>query len=121
MLTKYWEGNQIGVRHLLKAASAVDVDTFIKQATKIARKSKRNPSLSVEAKREALVLWGQFEEYLEASLKASDNPATRLKSTTDENLDFLYTARAYTLGLKFPSDFPVDTLFPDSSPKSAKH
>ena len=62
----------------------VNVDTFIEQATKIADKVKRNPNLSFEAKQEARVLLGQLEEYLEASLKASDNPRSRLNSTTNE-------------------------------------
>lgn len=53
----------------------VNVDTFIEHATKIVDNVKRNPDLSVEAKREARVLLRQLEEYLEArGLKASGNP-----------------------------------------------
>jgi len=55
----------------------VNVDTFIEEATRIADKSKRNPNLSIEAKREARVLLRQLEEYLEArGLNASDSPRT---------------------------------------------
>lgn len=60
---------------MLKVASVVNVDTFIEHATKIVDNVKRNPDLSVEAKREARVLLRQLEEYLEArGLKASGNP-----------------------------------------------
>jgi hypothetical protein len=59
---------------MLKVASMVDVDTFIEQATRIADKAKRNPSLSNEAKREARILLEQLEEFLEAqSLKVTDS------------------------------------------------
>jgi len=59
---------------MLKVASMVDVDTFIEQATRIADKAKRNPSLSTEAKREARILLEQLEEFLEAqSLKVTDS------------------------------------------------
>jgi hypothetical protein len=59
---------------MLKAVSMVDVDTFIEHATKIADKAKRHPNLSKEAKREAHILFEQFEEYLEANgLRVSDN------------------------------------------------
>ena len=58
---------------MLKVASMVDVDTFIKQATKIADRARKNPNLSVEARQEARILIEQFEEYLEAKgLKVSD-------------------------------------------------
>jgi len=64
---------------LLKAASTVNVDTFIEQATKIADKFKRNPSLFIEAKQEARVLLRRLEEYLEArGLQASDSPKTQV-------------------------------------------
>jgi len=57
----------------------VNVDAFIKQATRIADKFKKHPKLSVEAKQEARVLLRQFEEYLEArGLQASDNPETQV-------------------------------------------
>jgi len=56
---------------MLKVSSMVDVDTFIEQATRIADRAKRNPNLSVEARREARALCEQFENYLEAKgLKA---------------------------------------------------
>jgi hypothetical protein len=58
---------------LLKATSVADVDTFIKQATKIIDKLKRNSKLSVEAKQEACVLLEQFEKCLEARLRVSNN------------------------------------------------
>ena len=59
---------------MLKAASMVNVDTFIEQATRIADKVKRNPDLSTEAKQEAQVLLEQLEEFLEAKgLKVSDS------------------------------------------------
>jgi len=62
---------------LLKVTSMVNVDTFIEEATRIADKSKRNPNLSIEAKREARVLLRQLEEYLEArGLNASDSRRT---------------------------------------------
>ena len=65
------------VLDLLKVATIVNVDTFIEQATKIADRLKRNPDLSIEAKREARVLLRQLDEYLDArGLKASDNPKT---------------------------------------------
>ena len=74
-----------GVLDLLKATSTVNVDTFIEQATKIADKVKRNPNLSVKAKREALVLLGRLEEYLEArGLTPSDSPRASPARTANE-------------------------------------
>jgi hypothetical protein len=59
---------------MLKAASIVDIDTFIEHAAKIADRVKRHPDLSKEAKREAHILLEQLEGYLEANgLKVSDN------------------------------------------------
>ena len=85
MLTKLIEEEIRRVLDLLKAASMVNVDTFIEQATKIADKVKRNPNLSVKAKRDARVLLGQLEEYLEArGLNAADSPRATLARTANE-------------------------------------
>lgn len=63
----------------------VNVDTFIEQATKIADRVKRNPNLSAKAKREARVLLGQLEEYLEArGLKSSDSSRASPARTANE-------------------------------------
>ena len=63
----------------------VSIDTFIEQATKIADKVKRNPNLLVKVKRDARVLLGQLEEYLEArGLKAADSPRGTLARTANE-------------------------------------
>ncbi len=59
---------------MLKFESTVDVDAFIKQATKIPDKYKGNSSLRAEARHEAAVLLRQLEDSMEdKGLEASDN------------------------------------------------
>lgn len=51
---------------MLKVASMVDVDAFIKRATEIADRVRKNPSSYTEARQDARILMEQFEEYLDA-------------------------------------------------------